>query len=182
MNIFDIEPQNRETEYRKLRDELAQNYSVHVGPTAQRNAQHKIAKQRGAGGHHAVMADAQEKRLENDLSEYDEGVHQKYLLAILTGRYDFCLDELTDTTKKWSNTFPRHNEEIRRAATIRLDERGGDNRSTPLKSFSFQGIEMIEATVKPHSTSAHVGLPKKWTGCRVAVVRLDEGSKSTEPR
>lgn len=50
------------------------------------------------------------------------------------------------------------------------------------KNFSFQGFEMIEATVKPHSTSAHVGLPKKWTGCRVAVVRLDEGSESTEPR
>jgi putative transposon-encoded protein len=50
------------------------------------------------------------------------------------------------------------------------------------KNFSFQGVEMIEATVKPHSTSAHVGLPKKWTGCRVAVVRLDEGSESTEPR
>ncbi len=44
-----------------------------------------------------------------------------------------------------------------------------------IKTFSFQGHEVIEATVKPHSTSAHVGLPKKWTGCRVAVVRLDEG-------
>ena len=48
--------------------------------------------------------------------------------------------------------------------------------------FSFDGIEMIEATVKPHSTSAHVGLPKRWTGCRVTVVRLDEGSETTEPR
>lgn len=41
------------------------------------------------------------------------------------------------------------------------------------KNFSFQGFEMIEAIVKPHSTSAHVGLPKKWIGCRVAIVRLD---------
>ena len=46
------------------------------------------------------------------------------------------------------------------------------------KNFSFQGIEVIEATVKPHSTSAHVGVPKSWTGSRVAIVRLDEGSVS----
>lgn len=41
------------------------------------------------------------------------------------------------------------------------------------KKFSFEGVEVIECTVKPHSTSAHVGLPKKWIGCRVAVVRLE---------
>ncbi len=54
--------------------------------------------------------------------------------------------------------------------------------STSPRKIVLEGFEMIEATVKPHSTSAHVGLPKKWTGCRVAVVRLDEGSESTEPR
>jgi len=46
------------------------------------------------------------------------------------------------------------------------------------KNFSFSGIEIIEATVKPHSTSAHVGVPKSWISCRVAIVRLDEGSIS----
>ncbi|MBE0522210.1 MAG: hypothetical protein IBX39_08125 [Candidatus Methanoperedenaceae archaeon] len=127
MSIFDIEPKNRETEYRKLRDELAQMYSVHVGPTARRNATHQIAKQRGAGGHHAVMADSQEKRLEHDISEYDEGVHQKHLLAILTGKYDHALNELANPAKVWSNTFPRHNEEIVRAAKIRLEELGIDS-------------------------------------------------------
>ena len=182
MSIFDIDPENREVEYRKLRDNLAQNYSVHVGPTAQRNAAHQIAKQRDAGGYHAVVADSQEKRLEHDILEYDEGAHQKYLLAILTGRYDFCLDELSNPAKIWSNTFPRHNEEIVRAAKIRLDEKGVDSPPTHVKEFSFRGCEVIDATVKPHSTSAHVGLPKKWTGCRVAVVRLDEGSDTTEPR
>lgn len=49
------------------------------------------------------------------------------------------------------------------------------------KNFSFQGFEVIETTVKPHSTSAHIGLPKKWTGCRVAVVRLDEGLETINP-
>lgn len=49
--------------------------------------------------------------------------------------------------------------------------------SSSQKSFSFKGYEVIEKTVKPHSTSAHVGLPVSWTGCRVAVVRLDEGSE-----
>lgn len=41
------------------------------------------------------------------------------------------------------------------------------------KNFSFQGIEVIDATVKPHSTSAHVGLPRSWIGSRVSIVRLD---------
>lgn len=41
--------------------------------------------------------------------------------------------------------------------------------------FILHGLECIEKTVKLHSTSAHVGVPRKWTGCRVAVVRLDEG-------
>jgi putative transposon-encoded protein len=45
--------------------------------------------------------------------------------------------------------------------------------------FILHGLELIEKTVKPHATSAHIGLPKSWTGCRVAVVRLDEGSDST---
>lgn len=43
------------------------------------------------------------------------------------------------------------------------------------KNFSFRGIEVIDATVKPHSTSAHVGVPKSWTGSLVAIVRLSEG-------
>ncbi len=41
------------------------------------------------------------------------------------------------------------------------------------KIFSFTGLEVIEKTVKPHSTSAHVGVPKDWIGCSVAIVRLD---------
>lgn len=43
------------------------------------------------------------------------------------------------------------------------------------KNFSFRGIEIIEATVKPHSTSAHVGVPKSWIGSEVAIVRLSNG-------
>jgi hypothetical protein len=46
--------------------------------------------------------------------------------------------------------------------------------SSSQKDFSFKGYEVIERTVKPHATSAHVGAPKAWTGCRVAIVRLDE--------
>jgi len=42
------------------------------------------------------------------------------------------------------------------------------------REFSLHGYEVLEKTVKPHATSAHVGLPISWTGCRVAVVRLDE--------
>jgi len=44
-----------------------------------------------------------------------------------------------------------------------------------LQNFSISGHELIERTVKPHSTSAHIGVPKVWIGCRVAIVRLDEG-------
>jgi putative transposon-encoded protein len=46
--------------------------------------------------------------------------------------------------------------------------------SSSQKEISFIRYEVIERTVKPHSTSAHIGVPKSWTGCRVAVVRLDE--------
>jgi len=41
------------------------------------------------------------------------------------------------------------------------------------KIVSFEGVEVIERTVKPHSTSAHVGVPISWIGCRVAIVKLD---------
>lgn len=41
------------------------------------------------------------------------------------------------------------------------------------KHFSFQGTEVIDAVVKPHSTSAHIGVPKSWIGSNVSVVRLD---------
>ncbi len=67
-------------------------------------------------------------------------------------------------------------------ATMEFLERMVGKPSSSQKKFSLEGYELIEATVKPHSTSAHIGLPKKWTGCRVAVVRLDEGSESTKPR
>ena len=122
MNVFEIDPAEREQTYRDLRDALAQDYSIHVGPHQQRNARHQITKQRAAGGHHEHAADSQEQRLERDISEYDEGVHEKYLLAILTGRYDHALQELTDPSKIWSNTFPQHNTEIVKAAKTRLSE------------------------------------------------------------
>jgi hypothetical protein len=76
--------------------------------------------------------------------------------------------------KKWKN-----NESMYEYATMEFLERMAGKPSSSQKKFSLEGYELIEATVKPHSTSAHIGLPKKWTGCRVAVVRLDEGSEST---
>jgi putative transposon-encoded protein len=47
--------------------------------------------------------------------------------------------------------------------------------------FTLHGYEVLEKTVKPHATSAHVGLPKNWIGCRVAVIRLDEGRNPPNP-
>jgi len=58
-------------------------------------------------------------------------------------------------------------------ATNEFLEKMAGKPSPSLKSFSFQGLEVIEKTVKPHATSAHVGLPISWIGCRVAIVRLD---------
>ena len=64
------------------------------------------------------------------------------------------------------------------AATYYLEKKRADKPSSSQKDFSFKGYEVLEKTVKPHSTSAHIGLPISWTGCRVAVVRLDEGSNN----
>lgn len=78
---------------------------------------------------------------------------------------------------KWQNK-----ENMQEYATMNYLEKWAGKPSSSKKNFSFKGYEVLEKTVKPHSTSAHVGLPKKWTGSRVAVVRLDAGSESTEPR
>ena len=51
-------------------------------------------------------------------------------------------------------------------------EKLGDS-SIP-KHFSFDGYESIDRIVKPHATSAHVGVPKDWIGCRVAIVLLED--------
>lgn len=69
--------------------------------------------------------------------------------------------------KKWQNKISMYE-----YATMDFLEGMAGKPSSPQKDFTFKGLEVIEATVKPHSTSAHVGLPKRWTGCRVAVVRL----------
>ena len=79
--------------------------------------------------------------------------------------------------QKWQNK-----ENMHEYATMNYLEKWVGKPSSSQKDFSFKGYEVLERTVKPHSTSAHVGLPKGWTGCRVAVVRLDEGSESIEPR
>jgi hypothetical protein len=78
---------------------------------------------------------------------------------------------------KWQNK-----ENMQEYATMNYLEKWAGKPSSSQKDFSFKGYEVLEKTVKPHSTSAHVGLPISWTGCRVAVVRLDEGSDTTEPR
>lgn len=83
-------------------------------------------------------------------------------------------DELLE---KWKN-----GESMYEYATMDFLEGMAGKPSSSQKDFSFKGYEVLEKTVKPHSTSAHVGLPVSWTGCRVAVVRLDEESKPTEPR
>ena len=46
--------------------------------------------------------------------------------------------------------------------------------ANPIRSFTFDGFEFVEKNAKPFGdNSAHVGVPKHWSGCRVAVVRLD---------
>lgn len=62
---------------------------------------------------------------------------------------------------------------IKRMTKQYWNDLGGESNTTPIKDFSFKGYEMLEKTVKPHATSAHVGVPKDWIGCRVAIVRLD---------
>ena len=78
-----------------------------------------------------------------------------------------------DLLQKWKD-----HECMAEYATMEFLEKRAGMPSSSQKDFSFKGIEVLEKTVKPHATSAHVGLPKSWTGCRVAVVRLDEGSES----
>ncbi len=75
--------------------------------------------------------------------------------------------------KKWKD-----NEPMCEYATMEFLDRVAGKPPSSQKDFSFKGYEVIEKTVKPHSTSAHVGLPISWIGCRVAVVRLDERSES----
>ena len=50
------------------------------------------------------------------------------------------------------------------------------------KSFRFIGMEAIESIPKASGNGSVVYVPKKWMGCHVVVVRVDEGSESTEPR
>jgi hypothetical protein len=73
--------------------------------------------------------------------------------------------------QKWQNK-----ENMQEYATLNYLEKWAGKPSSSQKDFSFKGFEVLEKTVKPHATSAHVGLPKSWMGCRVAVVRLDEGA------
>ncbi len=42
------------------------------------------------------------------------------------------------------------------------------------KSFRFVGIEAIDGIPKASGNGAVVYVPKKWIGCNVAIVRLDE--------
>lgn len=43
-----------------------------------------------------------------------------------------------------------------------------------LKTFKFEGIEVIEKTVPTgKSTSPRIFVPKNWEGKKIAVVRLD---------
>ena len=45
----------------------------------------------------------------------------------------------------------------------------------PHTSFITDGYEQMEKTVKPFGdNSAHVGIPKGWIGCKVAITRLEE--------
>lgn len=60
------------------------------------------------------------------------------------------------------------------ATTGFLERMAGKPSSSQKKDFSFKGYEVIEKTAKPHSTSAHIGVPISWVGCRVAVVRLSD--------
>ena len=50
------------------------------------------------------------------------------------------------------------------------------------KLFSFSGVEIIDASPKASGNGAVIYVPRKWIGSDVAVVRLNTGSKTTEPR
>jgi hypothetical protein len=76
---------------------------------------------RGAAGHER-QADTNEQMLENDLSEYDQGVHEKFLLAILTGRYDSAVLDPKNPHSPGSSTNETWNNEIKQATGIRQDE------------------------------------------------------------
>ena len=70
--------------------------------------------------------------------------------------------------QKWQNK-----ENMQEYATMNYLEKWAGEPSFTQKNFFFKGCEVIEKTVKPFSTSAHVGVPVSWIGSRVAVVRLD---------
>jgi hypothetical protein len=77
--------------------------------------------------------------------------------------------------EKWKNK-----ENMQEYATMNYLEKWTGKPSSSQKDFSFKGFEVIEKTVKPHATSAHVGVPVSWISCRVAVVRLTEGSEQSK--
>ena len=79
-------PAEREAAYWALRDALAADYNLHIGPRASRNGSRYVARLREAG--HTQRAEAEEKRLEEAQADYDAGVNRKTCLAILAGRYD----------------------------------------------------------------------------------------------
>lgn len=87
----------------------------------------------------------------------------------MTGKCEICGAELT------ISDMPHHSEIPER------DQTGGviisclNCREGKTKQFKFNGLEVLEKTAKPFGqNSAHIGVPKGWIGCRVAIVRLDE--------
>ena len=121
MNVFEIEPENREQAYRDLRAQLESDYAGHVGPSMQRNRRHQISKMRGAAGHER-QADTAEEMLERDVDDYDQGVHNKFVLAILTGRYDSAVLDPKNPRSPGSSTNQTWDAEIKQATEIRQNE------------------------------------------------------------
>jgi len=42
-----------------------------------------------------------------------------------------------------------------------------------MKDFTFKGIEVLDRTVKSHTNTGYLYLPKSWIGKKVAVVLLE---------
>ena len=87
---------------------------------------------------------------------------------ILSSDNMYAFDDITE------EDFNQLSEEAQQKLNV-LEGMAGKSSQPPI-DFSLKGFELLEKTVKPHSTSAHIGMPISWIGCRVAVVRLDDNN------
>jgi len=116
--VLAIPAEDRERIYREYRGEAEYQYQCVASRTSHNAAKH-ADRLRAAGRDH--QADSAEREHEERQKSYDDLVHTKFLLAILTGRYDFALRE---GRPAGSSSDAARSVEITRASAARAAEIG----------------------------------------------------------